>query len=117
MRCVSKVENLTRYVERIGSRITCQVVAKSIRIAFVLFGIAYLLYSFTKTMQRVKEHHILVKDEVLSPLKYKYPSVTFCYKYKHGNKDVLNNYYPELYSKWKQSGNGSFILDVFLVFF
>ena len=37
--------------------------------------------------------------------KMKYPSVTFCYKFKHGSKDVVQNYYPFLFEVAKQKGN------------
>ena len=98
-----KVE-LAKVVEKPESNKPWKVVSKCIRTVFVLFGIVYVLYMFTRTMQKVKDGNVLVKEEVQSPTKYKYPSVTFCYKYRHGSKDVLHNYYPDLFRKWKKSG-------------
>ena len=92
-------------MEKPESSKTSRLLAKCIRTAFVLFGIVYVLYGFTQTMRKFKEGNVLIKEQVFSHTKYKYPSVTFCYKYKHGGKNVLDNYYPDLYEKWKQSGN------------
>ena len=77
---------------------------KAVRIMFVLFGIGYVLYSFTRTLQKYKEGNVLAKQETKYFDKYRYPSITFCYKFKHGSKDVMNNYYPSLYKKWKATG-------------
>ena len=77
---------------------------KAVRIIFVLFGIGYVLYSFTRTLQKYKEGNVLAKQETKYFDKYRYPSVTFCYKFKHGSKDVMNNYYPSLYKKWQATG-------------
>ena len=83
---------------------TTSFIAKGVRTAFVIFGIVYVIYGFIKTMQKFQEGNVNIKEEVISQKKYRYPSVTFCYKYKHGTKDVLHNYYPDLYEKWKNSG-------------
>ena len=55
-------------------------------------------------MVKVNQSHILINEEVVVAEKYTYPSITFCYKYKHGGKDVLKNYYPSLFDKWKKLG-------------
>ena len=83
---------------------TTSFIAKGVRTAFVIFGIVYVMYGFIKSMQKFQEGNVNIKEEVISQKKYRYPSVTFCYKYKHGTKDVLHNYYPDLYEKWKNSG-------------
>ena len=77
---------------------------KSFRMIFVLLGIGYVLYSFSRTIQKYREGNVLVKQENKYFEKYRYPSVTFCYKFKHGSKDVMNNYYPSLYKKWQATG-------------
>ena len=110
MGCPTEVEKLGKDMKNIESNRKSHLVAKCIRAVFVLFGVVYVLYGFTKTMQKFSEGNVLVKEQVLSPTKYKYPSVTFCYKYKHGSKDVLHNYYPDLFRKWKQSGKLSCFL-------
>ena len=88
---------------------TTSFIAKGVRTAFVIFGIVYVMYGFIKSMQKFQEGNVNIKEEVISQKKFRYPSVTFCYKYKHGTKDVLHNYYPDLYEKWRKSGNAIFI--------
>ena len=78
---------------------------KTVRMLFVMFGIGYVLYSFVRTMTKFKEGNILVKEETQSFDKYRYPSATICYKFKHGSKDALDIFYPNLYQKWKTSGD------------
>ena len=99
------IETLQIKEDKIRCSQTLRRISKCIKALFVLFGIGYVSYGFAETMQKFKEGNVLVKEQVLSHAKYKYPSVTFCYKYKHGSKNVLHNYYPELYKKWKKSGN------------
>ena len=55
-------------------------------------------------MIKVTEKTILIRKELVNEEKYRYPSITFCYKYKHGGKDVFMNYYPRVYEKWKKEG-------------
>ena len=80
------------------------VIPKVIRVGFLFFGIGFVLYGFYGTMVKVNQSHILISEEVVVEEKYTYPSITFCYKYKHGGKDVLKNYYPSLFDKWKKLG-------------
>ena len=79
-------------------------IPKLIRGCFLLFGIGFVLYGFYRTMLKVGQNNVLISEEVVVEDKYTYPSITFCYKYKHGGKDVLKNYYPSLYEKWKLLG-------------
>ena len=80
------------------------VIPKIIRVGFLFFGVGFVLYGFYGTMVKVNQSHILINEEVVVEEKYTYPSITFCYKYKHGGKDVLKNYYPSLFDKWKKLG-------------
>ena len=79
-------------------------IPKLIRTGFLIFGIGFVLYGFYRTMLKVSQQNILIAEEVVVKEKFTYPSITFCYKYKHGGKDVFRNYYPSLYNKWKKSG-------------
>ena len=106
-----EIEKTAKQANRATSFETPKKLAKSVRMIFVVFGMVYVLYSFTKTMKKVKEGNVLVKEEARSFTKYKYPSVTFCYKYKHGSKEVLRSYYPRLYKKWKESGKVKLMLS------
>ena len=78
--------------------------SKTIRIMFILFGIGFVFYGFYRTMVKVNQGNVLIREEVHAKQKHIYPSITFCYKFKHGTKDVLRNYYPLLYKKWQKSG-------------
>ena len=80
------------------------IIPKLIRSGFVIFGLAFVCYGFYRTMLKVSQRNILIREEVVVKEKFTYPSITFCYKYKHGGKDVFRNYYPSLYDKWKKSG-------------
>ena len=77
---------------------------KAARIIFVLVSIVYVLYSFSRTLQKFNEGNTFAKQETKYFEKYRYPSVTFCYKFKHGSKVVKNNYHPSLYKKWQATG-------------
>ena len=77
---------------------------KFIKTGFVIFGIIMVCAGFYNTMIRVHQNHILIRDEVFVEERYTYPSITFCYKYKYGGKDVVQNYLPSLYDKLKASG-------------
>ena len=78
-----------------------------VRGIFVLFAIFFVCRAFYKTLLKAQDGNVLIKEEVRVFHRYKYPSITFCYKYKHGGKEVLRNYYPRLYKKWKKSGTVS----------
>ena len=75
-----------------------------LRKGYVILGILCVCYGFYITMSKVKDGHLLVNEKVLVLKKYTYPSVTFCYKFKHGNKAALENYYPYIYEQGKTSG-------------
>ena len=79
-------------------------ISKIIRGGFVIFGLGMVCNGFYKTMIKVNQRNILISEELVNEEKYTYPSITFCYKYKYGGKDVFQNYYPYLYEKWKKEG-------------
>ena len=57
---------------------------KSIRIVYIGIAIYYVCYGYYTTILMAKEANLMVKDEVSVLEKYRYPSLTFCYLYKHG---------------------------------
>ena len=76
---------------------------------FYIGGALYFVcVGFYTTMLKVKENHVSIKEEIQVLPKYRYPSLTFCYVFKHGGKDVMEMFYQHLFDKWKQSGNWSF---------
>ena len=86
-----------------------RIIPKVVRSIFVLIALSFFCRAFHQTMIKAKQGNILIKEEVRVFPRYTYPSITFCYKYKHGSKDALRNYDPYLYERWKISGNSSFL--------
>ena len=97
--------NITKNsISNLDSAKKYNIIPKLIRGAFLIFGVGFVAYGFYRTMHKVSQRNILIREEVVVKEKYTYPSITFCYKYKNGGKDVFRNYYPPLYDKWKKSG-------------
>ena len=71
---------------------------------YVAVATVLVCYGFHRGYKKFIGHNIVIKEQVYALDKMKYPSVTFCYKFKHGSKDVVNNYYPSLYEKWQATG-------------
>ena len=90
-------------------------ISKIIRGGFVIFGLGMVCNGFYKTMIKVNQRNILLSEELVNEEKYTYPSITFCYKYKYGGKDVFQNYYPYLYEKWKKEGILTVQLYLYLI--
>ena len=101
---------IRKYLRELKNRIT---ISKVIRGGFVIFGIGMVCVGFYNTLLQVSQRNILMRQELFHEEKYRYPSITFCYKYKHGGKDVFQNYYPYLYKKWKRAGKSSKLLSSF----
>ena len=57
---------------------------KLIRVVYIGVAIYYVCYGYYTTILMAKEANLMVKDEVSVLKKYRYPSLTFCYLYKHG---------------------------------
>ena len=79
-------------------------VINAIEIVYILFATGLLSYGFIETIEKMNEGNILVKEEVRVLPKIKYPSVTFCYKYKHGTKVAIHTYNSHFAAKWKRLG-------------
>ena len=79
-------------------------VINAIEIVYILFATGLLSYEFYEIMEKMNEGNILVKEEIRVLPKIKYPSVTFCYKYKHGTKLAIHTYNSHFTEKWKISG-------------
>ena len=59
---------------------------------------------FYNGYEKFKAENVILKEEIHDFDKMRYPSITFCYKYKHGSKHATTNYFPYLYTKAKQEG-------------
>ena len=100
----SKMNITKNSISNLDSAKKYSIIPKLIRGGFLIFGVGFVVYGFYRTMHKVSQRNILIREEVVVKEKYTYPSITFCYKYKNGGKDVFRNYYPPLYDKWKKSG-------------
>lgn len=104
-------ENIKRFVDNkfsASSLCTYQMMLKLGRFLYITGAIYFVCFGFYTTMLKVKDNQISIKEETQVLPKYRYPSLTFCFIFKHGGKDVMEMYYQQLFDKWKQSGNGSF---------
>ena len=79
-------------------------VVKCLRIAYLIFAAVFVCHGLYNTILKVQNQHISVASGVDVVSKFKFPSVTFCHKYKHGSKNALLTYSNKLFGKWKNSG-------------
>ena len=56
--------------------------------------------------------NVLLKQEVHDLDKMRYPSITFCYTYKHGSKHASTNYLPYFYEKAEQEGRQMVLQEI-----
>ena len=75
-----------------------------LRMIYVGIATVVVCYGFHKGYKKLVNNDILVREQVYALDKMKYPSITFCYKFKHGSKDVVQNYYPHLFEMAKKKG-------------
>ena len=80
-------------------------IVKCIKVAYLICAIAFVCYGLYNTIEKLRHQHISVASGVEVVSKFKFPSVTFCYKYKHGSKNALLTYNNQLFGKWNKSGN------------
>ena len=76
----------------------------SVRLLYLVIATGVVCHGFINSYEKMRGQHVLLKEEILVLDKMRYPSITFCYKYKHGSKEVVRNYYPYLFKKAKQEG-------------
>ena len=76
-----------------------------VRFLYIGVAICFVCFGYYETMLIAKQGNRHVKEEVTVLSKYRYPSITFCYVFKHGGKDVWSLYFRHFIEKWKQSGN------------
>ena len=85
-------------------RCSFQNVLHIFRMIYVAIGTVVVCYGFQSGYKKFMSHNIVIKEQVYSVDKMRYPSITFCYKFKHGSKDVIQNYYPFLFQMAEQQG-------------
>ena len=70
---------------------------------YIVLASFVVCVSYYKTLEKAYTRQILVKEQVNVMPKIMYPSLTFCYKYKYGNKEVIQAYNSYFEEKWKTS--------------
>ena len=83
---------------------TLHQIVKVVRLAYLILAVVLVCRGLYVTITKVQQQAINVRAERKLVSSIKFPSVTFCYKYKHGTKGVMSAYKYQLFDKWKESG-------------
>ena len=80
---------------------TCFTLVRALRYLYITIAVLYALYSMFRTFKKIQEGRTVVSISELDLREYLYPSVTMCFKFKDGIKDII----PSLWiDKWKDTG-------------
>ena len=90
-------------------------IAKILKILYLILATIFVCHSLYTTVSKVEKEKVNIKVGVTVISKIKFPSITFCHKYKHGGKDALTAYSTHLFESWKKSGKFGKPLDQFIV--
>jgi len=74
------------------------------RFLYLVIAIVVVSRGFYKAYRKMIEEDLSYRQEIQFNKTMRYPSVTFCYKYNHGSKKVMDNYFSEFYEKSRNSG-------------
>ena len=85
-------------------KFTLQQMVKVVRIVYVVVAIVCVGKGLYQTLIKVQKENVNIRSGIDHESKIKFPSVTFCYKYKHGGKDAILAYHNQLFEGWKESG-------------
>ena len=83
---------------------------ESLRILYIIFALVMVFDAFHQQYHKRMAEDVLSRKIYKDLKKMKYPSITFCYKYKHGTKQIMDNYLSSFYEKSKKE---KCILDLF----
>ena len=75
----------------VSSEKLCKICAKFIRLVYIGVATYYVCYGYYTTILMAREANLMVKEEVTVLKKYRYPSLTFCYIYKHGFMGMMDD--------------------------
>ena len=75
-----------------------------VRCVYVVVAAVIVCRGFYHAYEKFKSEDVSTRQEYNSVDKLRYPSITFCYKYKHGSKRAIDNYLPRLAEKAKNKG-------------
>ena len=74
------------------------------RCMYVVIAAMVVCHGFYNAYQKMMTEDVSTRHENKAVDKLRYPSLTFCYKYKHGSKQVFDNYLPRFYEQAKTNG-------------
>ena len=80
---------------------------------YIAIASLIVIRGFYNGYEKMKRGDVLSREVRLVFNKMRYPSITFCYKYKHGSKKVSDIYLPKHYEKAKETGEESIIIIYF----
>ena len=83
-----------------------------IRFLYIIFALVKVFEAFYNQYHKTMAEDVLTRRTQPTLNKMKYPSITFCYKYKHGSKQIMDNYLPSFYEKSKEKKCFMDLIDI-----
>ena len=80
------------------------IVINFVRCVYVVVATIIVCRGFYHAYEKFRSEDVSTRQEYNSVDKLRYPSITFCYKYKHGSKRAFDNYLLRLAKKAKHEG-------------
>ena len=74
------------------------------RYLYLLIGMVLVCLGFYNAYFKFQSEDVSTRQEYKTSDQKRYPSLTFCYKYKHGTKRMIDNYLPKFYEEAKRRG-------------
>ena len=85
-----------------------------VRCIYVLVAAGIVCRGFYHAIEKFISEDVSTRQEYHTVERRRYPSITFCYKYKHGTKRVIDNYLPKFKDKAKEKGTSNVCLILLL---
>ena len=77
---------------------------KFTRYLYVIIAMILVILGFYNAYDKFQSEDVSTRQEYRTSAQRRYPSITFCYKYKHGTKRAIDNYLPKFYEVAKRKG-------------
>ena len=104
LRLITLKSKVPEFLIRNCKQCSFQNILYILRMIYVAIGTVVVCYGFQRGYKKFISHNIVIKEQVYTLDKMRYPSITFCYKFKHGSKDVIQSYYPFLFQMAEEKG-------------
>ena len=82
-----------------------RLVLDGVRFVYLAIAIVVVCKGIYNGYKKMIEEDLSYRQEVQINDAMRYPSVSFCYKYNHGTKNVIDNYFPKFFEVAKNDGN------------